>query len=181
MASKKYYLYHAVAEQFTGDTIYPLNQLKKKYPELYGDQVRKYEGREYLMQYHLPRLNCLWNDVVHLCAVHPKIIYQQLQDAGFFPTPWSCFEIDPLELNLKNLLVYWYRKEYLVEAQKNDFELFQVSQMRQLARFPEETFAYYQNCWQKKNSPLYYHHLPHLFYKGTISIKDREIVSVLDV
>lgn len=180
MGSKKYFLYHAVPDQLTGNVIYPLNQLKKKYPTIYREQAKKYAGDPFLMQYRLPILNCGWNDVIHLSAVPPHQLYHHLLEAGFSPLPWSCFAIDPLQLDLKNLLVYWYRQDYLLNAGKNEFERFQTNQLRRLAHFPKETQQYYEDCFERKVNPLFYHRTPHLFYKGTIPIADCPLVSALN-
>ena len=40
------YLYHRVPENLIGETLYPLNELKTLYPDVYAEHVKKYEGRE---------------------------------------------------------------------------------------------------------------------------------------
>ena len=45
------------------DYLFPLNVLKKEYPEIDKQEVKKYRGREGLTQVVIPKLNCLWNDV----------------------------------------------------------------------------------------------------------------------
>jgi hypothetical protein len=61
--------YHILKDNFTGDIIYPLNQLKDIYPDHYTREIKKYEGREKLMDVRNPILNCLWNDVVQFTCL----------------------------------------------------------------------------------------------------------------
>ena len=65
------FLYHRVPANMQGDFLSPLNQLKDIYPEAYAEAVKKYEGREFLMNVGIPTLDCLWNDFLFLTAVHP--------------------------------------------------------------------------------------------------------------
>lgn len=46
------------------DTLYPLNVLKDRYPEQYREHAAKYDWRLELMDIVIPKLNCLWNDVL---------------------------------------------------------------------------------------------------------------------
>ena len=52
----------------------PLNQLQEIHPEIYIEQVKKYKGREILLQKRTPILDCFWNDVLHLSPINPQII-----------------------------------------------------------------------------------------------------------
>lgn len=76
------YLYHWVPKDLQGDTLFPLNTLKEKYPDLYKKEASKYVGREQIMQDVLPILNCLWNDVLHFSAVHPSLVKEALFESG---------------------------------------------------------------------------------------------------
>ncbi len=78
----KYYLYHWVPDDMIGDTLYPLNILKHTHPDLYTKKVSKYIGREKVMDQIIPILDCLWNDVLHFTAVHPKDVKDALIKAG---------------------------------------------------------------------------------------------------
>ena len=37
-------LYHRLPDNFIGDTLYPLSQLKHVLPDVYAEQVKKYQG-----------------------------------------------------------------------------------------------------------------------------------------
>ena len=62
------YVYHMVPEELKGEYLIPLNELKSVYPNLYGEYIQKYKDhphREKLLTRKIPKLECLWNDVVH--------------------------------------------------------------------------------------------------------------------
>lgn len=72
------YLYHFLPEDMEGDVLYPLNRLREIAPNSYSQQVKKYTGREELMELRIPHLNVLWNDVLHLSPMCPEIVYRYL-------------------------------------------------------------------------------------------------------
>lgn len=53
------HIYHTVPKNLIGNTLYPLNKLKIYLPEVYSNQVKKYFGREVLMQIKIDILDCL--------------------------------------------------------------------------------------------------------------------------
>ena len=75
------YLYHRVPKNLQGQYLMPLTQLKKNHPEIYQEHLKKYEGRESLLKFKIPKLNCLWNDVIHLTAVQPKKLDEAFREA----------------------------------------------------------------------------------------------------
>ena len=72
------YVYHMVPEELKGEYLIPLNELKRAYPNLYDEYIQKYKDhtqREQLLTRKIPKLECLWNDVVHFCrSIHIKSI-----------------------------------------------------------------------------------------------------------
>jgi hypothetical protein len=62
----KNYLYHFVPKDVRGTQLYPLSVLKKKFPDRYAEEVKKYQGRVFVKKIKIPVLNCLWNDVMRL-------------------------------------------------------------------------------------------------------------------
>ncbi len=71
--------YHILKDSFVGDSIYPLNLLKNFHPEIYEKEVRKYEGREKLLEARNPILDCLWNDVVQFSCLDPRITFEAVK------------------------------------------------------------------------------------------------------
>lgn len=48
------FVYHRVPENLRGTVLYPLNMLKDVFPDIYTETVRKYEGREHVLETRIP-------------------------------------------------------------------------------------------------------------------------------
>jgi hypothetical protein len=68
------YVYHFRPKEMSGDFLIPLNSLQKTHPVAYVEHVKKYKGREELLQETIPILDCLWNDVLHISPINPQVI-----------------------------------------------------------------------------------------------------------
>lgn len=178
--SKPIYLYHWIPKNLQGDYLYPLNELKEKLPEVYAQHVKKYTGREYVMDWHVPKLNCRWNDVLHLTAVHPQTLKDALIEAGSsFDYDIGYFQIDPTTLDPKNTVVYMYIHEPINgESYPDEFIPFDPSNLEQYTAIPQITKDYYKKSFSEGRIPLSFPWVPHIFYKGSICIKDLEVVKV---
>lgn len=170
----KYYLYHWVPDNLQGTTIYPLNTLKETHPEIYKEASSKYEGREELMDFKIPFLNCLWNDVIHMSAVPPLTIKEALFEAGRTkPLELEYFEIDPETLDPKNTIVYLYDHKNLSEYfGEKSFVAFDPNDLEKYSHLPDETKEYYKEMFSQHKKPLLYHRVPHILYKGSIDISN---------
>lgn len=171
------YLYHKVPKEMKGDLLYPLNELKDVYPEVYTNEVKKYEGRENLLKVRIPFLDCPWNDVVHLTAVDPAEIKKALIESGRKDAfQISYFRIDPKKLDPQNTIVYLYKQKDLGGISREDnFEEYEAGKVGKYSNIPEETREYYRETISKGEKPLLYHKIPHILYKGKIDISDLEI------
>jgi len=68
------FIYHIVPDNFSGDTIYPLNKLENISPDLHSHYKERYKNREHVQQLFVPQLNAYWGDVVHLArCTHKKL------------------------------------------------------------------------------------------------------------
>lgn len=63
------HVYHLVPKNFVGNVLFSLNRLKDTLPETYATQVGKYAGREKILERRIPKLDCLWNDVLHCSSL----------------------------------------------------------------------------------------------------------------
>jgi len=162
-----------------GTVLYPLNQLKEIYPDAYDEYVKKYVGREHLLETRIPILNCLWNDVLHFTAVHPETLYKNLKEAGFdadeiVSKKWFKVPIDLLEQD--KTISCLYRRDISVIPRARDFQQFDPNKMDLYATVPKETLDYYKKQWSKGERPLFFHRVPHILFKGTIDTKNLEII-----
>lgn len=167
-----FYLYHRVPKDMQGSVLYPLNQLKALHPEQYTSAAAKYVGREKLMQFEIPQLRCLWNDVIHLSPVHPSDIKNALGSA-FRPRGFRFYVIDPVILNPEKTIVY------LSDEGKSgikNFVQFNVESLPEYSKFPERTQRHYDDFIAKGKQPLLFDGIPHILYKGSIEVTDLKIV-----
>ena len=120
------YVYHRKPVNMEGDTLYPLNSLRSKFPNLYDAQAKKYEGREELMQRKIPILNCLWNDVIHLAPVHPKHVFENIRAAGGEPRPSTWFRFPVEVLQDKDVVYYLGPAKRSPSLDTGHFSKFQI-------------------------------------------------------
>jgi hypothetical protein len=71
------FIYHLCGEDFRGTHLLPLNALRATYPDLYQRERPKWEGRESVLDWHVPHLGAPWGDTVNFAALDPA----QLVDA----------------------------------------------------------------------------------------------------
>jgi hypothetical protein len=69
------FCYHLCAQDFRETTLYPLNNLKKVYPDLYEREKTKFIGRESVLDFVVPGLEVVWADTVNLSALDPRLLF----------------------------------------------------------------------------------------------------------
>jgi len=173
-------LYHRVPRNLIGTTLFPLNMLKDLYPEVYHNAVKKYEGREIIMEDVIPLLNCKWNDVIHLSPIHP----QELEDAfvalgrqGLKGREFFC--VDAMSLNPQNTVVYLYQNETRAEKfMEGNFIPFDPLELTTMSHLPEGTKKYYAEAFSQGEDPLLWYRAPHILYRGTIDTESLQRISI---
>jgi hypothetical protein len=112
--TKTRFVYHRVPVNLIGSVLYPLNQLKQVYPGVAAFQFKKYQGREAVLSVRIPRLNCLWNDVLHFSPVHPTKIKAAMEETGHTTGSrrWRYFEVDAAFLSPSNTVIWEYREHH---------------------------------------------------------------------
>jgi len=76
------YLYHLCADDFRGEALLPLNTLATRFPELYAREMRKWAGRESVIQFPVPHLATVWGDTVNLAALDPARLVEARRRLG---------------------------------------------------------------------------------------------------
>ncbi|SRR5258706_4244057 len=75
-------VYHLCARDFRGTTLYPLNGLRDRFPDLYQREKEKFIGRESLLDYVVPGLGVPWADTVNLSALDPRRLLEERRALG---------------------------------------------------------------------------------------------------
>jgi hypothetical protein len=176
------FIYHRKVDNFQGNTLYPLNQLKEIYPDAYKSHVQKYEGREHVLETKIPApLDCLWNDVLHFTAVHPKTLYINLKNAGFNPDELihkQWFQVPVSLLKQDKTVVCLYRRDVRLVPDARDFSPFFPEKIGEYATVPRETIEYYIEQRELGRRPLFFHFVPHILFKGTIDTPGLSIIEL---
>jgi len=175
-------LFHRVPADMHGYTLTPLNQLKHIAPAAYQRQVAKYQGREHVMARIIPYLNCLWNDVLQFSAIHPAALRDALTEAGLQWTPQTWITLDPQQAGFNgDNAVIWHYPPRLPEGQgfyEDDCIRFDSSTLTALNTVSDATRSYYQLCRQRRENPLLFVHVPHVFFRGTLDIRSHTTIVV---
>jgi len=162
-----------------GTILEPLNQLKKSQPELYAEKVKKYEGREHVMERTIPTLDCLWNDVLHLSTIPPSDLKAALLEAGMEDREFNFYQIDPSLLTPENTVTYLHQDiDRITVPDDSEFVPFNISGLPELSQIPETTKQYWKDQYAKGAKPLIFLGIPHILYRGTLDTTNLPIITV---
>ena len=174
------HIYHIVPRDLVGSHLIPLNQMKKIHPLLYSKEVSKYSGREGLLERYIPKVDCLWNDVLHFSSISPRIIFGRLQELGFgsyqglrwFEVPLSLIEeFKPVIYRAPDNP----RSNFKLEEQ--DIEFLNVELYDEPKVLPPQTKTYFMECQKQDRTPLPFQFIPHVLVRGAIDISGMKIFS----
>ncbi|HDR7961825.1 group-specific protein [Bacillus wiedmannii] len=179
------YVYHMVPEELKGEYLIPLNELKRVYPILYGEYIQKYKDhtqRENLLTRKIPKLECLWNDVVHFLPLHPYEIYKVLLEIGININTNKLFYKIPISaLNGQCMVIYKYSKHNWDgpnrELKECEIELINFNEYRELKQLNTCTKEYYRDEYEKGRRFGMFHLIPHVLVKGKVEVKHIEIIN----
>lgn len=179
------YVYHMLPKDMQGDRLVPLNTLGKTYPHLYEQYTKKYfdhPDRPKLLKRQVPKLHCLWNDVLHFLPLHPFHVYDALtkleikkkENLFFFKIP-----VERLQPN-RNAL-YLYSKENfkgpVEDFDEQNFLLLDIAEYKEMRKIPSETVEYFR-VENKKGKPFgMFHFIPHVLSFGEVDVTNVEIIS----
>jgi len=171
------YLYHFVPKNLQGNILFPLNRIKGIYPDIYTEEVKKYEGREFIKEQKIPILNCLWNDVLHFTSLQPQLVKNALMNFGL-DRNFKYFQIPSHMLNIENTIVYLNNShEGIDKMDPLNFRSYNPDNIEQYAYLPQETTDYYKAMIKEGKKPLLYKGVPHILYKGELEITNLEVKS----
>lgn len=173
------FIYHLKPEPFEGKSLIPLNLMDKD-SELYKGHVKKYFGRESLMEEIIPILNCKWNDVVQFSALDPQIIVNELIKINpelKINRP-HYFKIRVKDIASRYEAVVFERKK----RERGDFTIkadevlpLRESNFKELREIPSETISYWKDVKEHGGKYLWFPFVTHVFVKGIIDTTDFEI------
>ena len=175
----KQYLYHRVPASLEGDVLHPLNKLKfservnPKLYEVYKKVIEKYQSeyRKSIPNIKIPTLqDATWGDVLQMSPIHPEDLKKALNSAGFETQEEKFYQIDPDLLDAKLTTIYLYEDEIGDEDPENYTDLTQERLLKHSV-VPQKTIDFYKKFKRdhpEKEFRLFFAHIPHAFYKGSI-------------
>ncbi len=171
------YVYHSVPEKMIGHNLVPLNIMRQKHHELFTQYSKKYEGRQEILNRHIPLLDCFWSDVVQFSPVHPSKIFELQKSLGLIRKMpiYQYFEIDTKLFNPEKAVVYFksdYGEENIKFMWLKDIDLSLISEV------PQPTIDYYKTFIGTGKLPLNYQFIPHILYAGTIDTSASKIITI---
>lgn len=172
------FVYHLVPEQLHGNNLYPLRQLQGMAPELAEKYAQKYKGREFLQSRQVPPLNCYWPDVLMFCPVHPRRIMETFQQEGYNLRPKRWFEVPLSRLEPGNTAVFFSRLRPYGDYSFADDDFVMLTQVdfASLTRSTAELQKHIQIAHSENRTPLLFMGIPHILYKGVLSLDGINIV-----
>lgn len=175
-------LYHMKPFDMRGDVLYPLNAMKDVYPDIYEKQLAKYDdhpSRKKLPLRRIPKLGCLWNDVIQCAPVHPHLIYDEITKRGLKLPPQVMFYAIPVE-KIAHLPVVVYRSKMktnaLEEIPEDLITPFDPDTYEALTAVPPDALAWYDSLVEKGRVFGHFVGIPHVLIQGTIDVSDVETI-----
>lgn len=178
------YIYHMVPKEMIGDKLIPLSTLSKISPHLFKKYTKKYFShpeRSKLLKRQIPKLNCLWNDVIHFIPLNPYYVYKALTSLGIKINEEQQFFKIPIERLINNTnAIYFYTKEKYKgptkEIEEDEIKLLKIETYKELKELPSASVEYYQVENEKGNKLGLFAYIPHVLSLGEVQINDVEIV-----
>ncbi|MGG2028047.1 group-specific protein [Gottfriedia sp. S16(2024)] len=163
----------------------PLNKIKFLDSELYKHYAKKYYDhpeRPKLLEKEIPKLNCLWNDVIHFLPIHPHLVYNALRSVSVKVKTDLMFYKIPTTNLVNNLnVVYLYRKEnYIGPAAKinsEDVHFIDIEEYEEITALPIDTRNYYEEENKKGNKFGMFPFIPHILSLGEVSVLEAEVIN----
>lgn len=163
-------LYHMLlrGERLRDNTLYTLNDLKLKHPDLYDLHVAKYSDRPHILEQRFSYLDCGWSDVVFLCPVHPDEVCMALARHHGRSVPRFPFQTIPVaDLDPEKLAIWLFRSRTF---DPTDVMPFDKATLQELQNIPVATLTYFEEQRAKKEPALFFVHIPHVLCKGSIDM-----------
>ncbi|MFD1738691.1 group-specific protein [Bacillus salitolerans] len=179
------YIYHMVPKNMKGSELHPLNELKNEYPELFERYIQKYfdhPERPKLLEKKIPKLDCLWNDVLHFLPIHPYHVYKAITDLGIKTKKEQQFYKVPIDkLQSNKTAIYLYSKEKYdgpsADIDMSEIKILNTDEYKELIELPRDTIEYYRVENEKGNRFGLFPYIPHILSLGKVNVEDVEVIT----
>ena len=172
-----HYVYHGVPEKMIGNNLVPLNNMQNIDDTLRNSYLKKYKGREDILERKIPLLDCLWNDVVQFLPFHPQKIFELQRRLGFLKIipSYRFYKINLSLLERERTVVYFKSSPGEDSAVVKWLGVVDFDAIQQI---PTATVDYYRSVRKTNELPFNYQFVPHILYKGEVNISSAEIITL---
>ena len=172
------YVYHRVPKNMSGNVLYPINELKEKYPILFIARLEHHGHQPRVLEGSIPKMGCFWEDVLHLTAIPPSKIAEELQNYGY-DLHLKYYEIDAGKLDPNKTVVYLNEpKETGTPTKVTDFIPFNPNKVEELAHVSEDPMNFYKKNFPTSDEFLLNYKAPYILYKGSLNVEGAKIIEV---
>lgn len=155
-----------------GQILYPLSQMKDKWPDLFEAHMRRYAGRPELSELRIPMLNCSWHDVIFFSAVHPQVMRNALREAKIVWPVMKSYRIPAGALRADRTAVLLGASKPGLEF---EYEVYSPEDMGLYQEIPSRVLEYYRVCSARGETPFLFHGITQILYRGTLNIAGLQI------
>ena len=136
----------------TGTVLFPLNQLKDRYPAINGERKADYTGSP-AMGLAVPLLNCHWNDVLFLSPIHPSRICDLRVETGYPRVLRRYYQVGPARSGITNdnAVIFRHRiyEPHQNQLPEEDFVPFDSDRLAEYEEIPQKAARYYRKMFRK--------------------------------
>lgn len=174
--SNQQFAYHLKNPHFKGKYIYPLSELKEVYPEIYRQEIKKYQDRKTHPATKINILNAKWEDCVNLSTLDPVKIFQLEELLGIdnHPTKIEIFKFNIKKLEGMEMCLY---DDRLSPKNQSAYKKVTTKSYRENKLIPTQTTKYFAESKEEKEQPLIFAYVTHLLVKGKMPIELAEVIT----
>jgi len=185
------FLFHLCPLDLRDATIYPLNELRTRHPELYLRERRKWEGRESVLDVEIPHLGCTWGDTVNLATIDPRRLIAAREEIGLPRSRLLARRLVriPMERIAGRAAVVYDCSRHWINSRpgagdadasplETDFEPFDSARYEELTAVPPAHTDYLREQRRAEEAALGFVFVPHVLVRGAIPVSDLVLESV---
>lgn len=171
------FIYHGVPEQLVGTQLVPLNQMRDDMSDIREKNLKKYDGREEILERKIPLLDCAWNDVLQFLPIHPQKIFELQKSLGLISEipNYRYYKIELETLDVNETVVFFKTAPGEENTEVKWITDVDVSDLQDI---PDATTEYYKSLVGTKQPVFNYQFIPHIVHKGRVDIADLPIITL---
>ena len=171
------FVYHGVPEKMVGTRLVPLNEMQAAMPGVREQNLKKYEGREEILERKVPLLDCLWNDVLQFLPLDPQKVFELQKELGLIPEvpAYSFYQIDLGLFSPLETVVFF---KIATGEENTDVKWLTDVDFVSLQEVPNATLEYYKTLIGTGELPFNYQFIPHVLYRGNVNIAQSKIITL---